>query len=336
MRVTRSFIAILVAGLGPWLSGCGGRSPQLSGSIAFMTAAGRVAVIGADGSGTRTLALGEQVVAPIRWSPDGRELVFAMSKAGAGRLYVADLDGGKARRITRSKYEYDINPAWSPDGRRIVFDAEGDGWTDLRMVNSDGSGEHKLTNGSYVTGNPAVVAGGDAWSPDGSTIAYLDDRGRVSLMKPDGSDRRRLKGPAVRSGGFSWSGVSWSPDGRALLYDAGPRIVIVNADGTGVRSILPRGRSPVWSPDGRQVVFVSYENVFVVDSDGSNPHKVGTHGGTPSWSPDGRWVIYARFEGRAGDIYIVRPDGSDERQVANTPASEADPVWSPVDSPPDG
>jgi len=47
-------------------------------------------------------------------------------------------------------------------------------------------------------------------------------------------------------------------------------------------------------------------------------------------------VIYARFEGPAGDIYVVRPDGSDERQVTDTPSSEADPVWSPLGSQPDG
>src|SRR6476646_1942112 len=310
MVAGRSLIAITLAALGLGLTGCGSDSPQLSGTIAFMSKAGGVAVIGADGRGVSMLARGDQVVAPLRWSPDGKRVVFTMSKGGIGRLYVAGADGREARRITRSKYETDINPAWSPDGRRIIFDAEGDGWTDLRMVNSDGSGEHKLTTGSYVTGNPAVVAGGDAWSPDGRTIAYLDHRGRVSLMKPDGSERRRLKGPAVNSGGFSWSGVSWSPNGRDLLYDAGRRIVVVNADGTGLRSVLPRGRSPVWSPDGRQVAFVSYEDVFVVNSDGSNLHKVGSHGGAPSWSPDGRWVIYARFDGRAGDIYVVRPDGS--------------------------
>ncbi len=47
-------------------------------------------------------------------------------------------------------------------------------------------------------------------------------------------------------------------------------------------------------------------------------------------------MIYARFDGPTGDIYVVRPDGSDERQVTNTPSSEADPVWSPVDSEPGG
>ncbi len=241
MPTTRSLIAIPIGVLGLGLSGCGGDSPRLSGTIAFVSKAGGVAVVGADGSGTRMLARGDQVLAPIRWSPDGKRLVFTMWKGGTARLYVAGIGSRAARRITRSKYENDINPAWSPDGRRIVFDAEGDGWSDLRMVNSDGSGEHKLATGSYVTGNPAVVAGGDAWSPDGRTIAYLDHRGRVSLMKPDGSNRRRLKGPALHSGGFSWSGVSWSPNGRELLYDAGRRIVVANADGTGVHSLLPRG-----------------------------------------------------------------------------------------------
>jgi Tol biopolymer transport system component len=335
MPATRSFVAVLVVGFALGFSGCKGDSPRLSGTIAFLNGTGGVAVVGADGGGTYTLARGDQAEAPMRWSPDGKRLVFSMSRGGTNRLYVAGV-GGQARRITRSKYEIDIDPAWSPDGRSIVFDAEGDGWSDLRMVNSDGSGEHKLTTGSYVTGNPAVVAGGDAWSPDGRAIAYLDHRGRVWLMKPNGSDRRRLNAPAVSSGGLSWSGVSWSPNGRELLYDAGRRIVVVNADGTGVRSVLPRGRWPVWSPDGRQVVFVSYENVYVVNSDGSHPHKIGSHGGTPSWSPDGRWVIYARFEGQNGDIYLVHPDGSDERQLTDTPSREADPVWSPVDSSSDG
>src|SRR6476646_1195430 len=193
MVAGRSLIAITLAALGLGLIGCGSDSPQLSGTIAFMSKAGGVAVIGADGRGVRMLARGDQVVAPMRWSPDGKRVVFTMWKGGAARLYVAGVDGHQARRITRSKYESDFNPAWSADGRRIVFDAEGDGWSDLRMVNSDGSAEHKLATGSAVTGNPAVVAGGEAWSPDGRTIAYLDHRGRASLMKPDGSDRRRLK-----------------------------------------------------------------------------------------------------------------------------------------------
>jgi Tol biopolymer transport system component len=321
----RTVLPLVIAGLGLPLSGCGeGSAPQLTGTIAFMAGLRGVGTVEAGGSGRRVVAHGT-VEAPLRWSHDGKNLVFTMAKGGARRLYVVGPGGGEARRITRPKNEDDLNPAWSPDGRRVLFDAQGDGWTDLRVVNSDGSGEHKLAAGSYLTGNPATVAGGDAWSPDGRLIAYVDSRSRPAVMKPDGSDRHRLQGPPVASGG-----LSWSPDGRELLYDAGTNLAVVNANGAGLRHFLPRGGSAVWSPNGRKVVFLRAGDVFVVNRDGSGLRRVGIRGGTPSWSPDGRWVIYARFENRAGDIYVVRPDGSDEQQLTHTKMSEADPVWSPA------
>jgi Tol biopolymer transport system component len=317
-------LPLVVAGLALALGGCGESSPQLTGTIAFMHELSSIGIVDAGGSARRVLAHGT-VEGPLRWSPEGTKLVFTMSSGGRNRLYVAGPGGSGARRITRPKYEDDINPAWSPDGRRIVFDAQGDGWTDLRTVNADGSGEHKLVAGSYLTGNPARVAGGDAWSPNGRLIAYVDSRSRPAVMKPDGSDRHRLKGPPVELGG-----LSWSPDGRELLYDAGANIAVVKANGTGLRNFLPRGGSPVWSPDGHKVVYLRVGDVFVVNGDGSGVRKVGSGGAAPSWSPDGRWVVYARFEGRAGDIYVVHPDGSDERRLTQTSTSETDPVWSPA------
>lgn len=86
-----------------------------------------------------------------------------------------------------------------PDGRRLVFDAQGDGWTDLGVVNVDGSGERQLADGSYETGDPAKVAGGDAWSPDGRKIVYINEGGHLAVMRPNGTDRRRLAGAVFAS-----------------------------------------------------------------------------------------------------------------------------------------
>jgi TolB protein len=340
--------AIAVAALVLPLGGCGGGGgteepkPPLPGTIAFVRGPytetvglqlNQLAMMKADGSALRTVAGGNFSRTLLRWSPDGTKLVFSMSD----RLHVLNVDGSGLRRITGPKDEIDIGPAWSPDGRRLVFDSEGDGWTHLGVVNVDGSGERQLAEGSYETGTPAKVAGGDAWSPDGHKIVYIDLGERLAVMRPDGTHRRRLGGAVFASGD-----PSWSPNGRKILFSAKGEIAVVNADGTG-RHLVARGLQPVWSPNGRQIAFVSGgvfldEGVYVVNSDGSGLHKVGRAGEYPSWSPDGRWLVYASNRERRtftdvgqSDIYVVRSDGSEERQITDTELEETRPAWSPVE-----
>lgn len=333
--------AIVTALLVLLLCGCGGgngsgrgEQPPLRGMIAFVRGShsetlgvqlNELAMMKADGSAVRTVTRGDFSSTLLRWSPDGMKLVFSSST----RLHVVNVDGSGLRRITGPKDEIDIGPAWSPDGRRLVFDSQGDGWTDLGVVNVDGSGERQLAEGSYRTGDPAKVAGGDAWSPDGQKIVYVDRRGRLAVMRPDGTHRRRLAGAVFASGN-----PSWSPNGRKILFSAKGEIAVVNADGTG-RRLVARGLEPVWSPNGRQIAFVSGgvfldEGVYVVNDDGSGLRKVSDAGDRPSWSPDGRWVVYASSRQGQGDIYVVRSDGSNERQLTDTELEETSPVWSPV------
>jgi TolB protein len=342
VRLGAIVAAVLVLPLG----GCGGGSgrgrteqPPLRGTIAFARGPhsetlglqlNQIAVMKADGSAVRTVARGDIFYALLRWSPDGTKLAFSMASGSGYRLHVVNADGGGLRRITGPKAEDDIGPAWSPDGLRLVFDAQGDGWTDLGVVNVDGSGERQLTEGSYLTGDPAKVAGGDAWSPDGQKIVFIDRRGRLAVMRPDGSGRRRLAGAV-----FASANPSWSPTGRKILFNAKGEIGVVNADGTG-RRLVARGLEPVWAPDGRKIVFVRNAEfqgaigIFVVNSDGSGLRKVGDAGDRPSWSPDGRWVVYTSSRDGQGDIYVVRSDGSDERQLTDTELEETSPVWSSV------
>lgn len=59
-----------------------------------------------------------------RWSPDGRQIVFASNRddPGGGRndIFVMDADGTNVRNLSRHAAE-DFDPKWSPDGRSIVF-----------------------------------------------------------------------------------------------------------------------------------------------------------------------------------------------------------------------
>lgn len=48
----------------------------------------------------------------------------------------------------------------------------------------------------------------------------------------------------------------------------------------------------------------------------------------PFWSPDGALVAFTRkHDGNNFDIYTIRPDGSDLRQLTTTPANDAHAVW---------
>jgi TolB protein len=63
-----------------------------------------------------------------------------------------------------------------------------------------------------------------------------------------------------------------------------------------------------------------------------NLTKNAAFDGWPRWSPDGRWIAFASNRAGpalVGQIYLVRPDGSDTRQVTTGPWSHAQPAFSP-------
>jgi len=50
---------------------------------------------------------------------------------------------------------------------------------------------------------------------------------------------------------------------------------------------------------------------------------------TPHLSPDGGWIAYASTRDGNRDIYVARPDGTDERRVTRHAADDSSPRWSP-------
>ncbi len=191
-----------------------------------------------------------------------------------------------------------------------------------------------------MTGSSGLY-GGNAWSPDGRKIAFTDRSGRVAVMNPDGSDRRRLR---TAAGG---GGASWSPDGRELAFVNSREIWVVQANGSGLRRLVWRGDVglpvwskkglglPVWSPDGRKLAFdTSKDFVYVVNRDGRGLRKVARNANGPSWSPDGHWLVYTSDRSGNGDIYVVNADGSGERRLTHSKLEETSPVWSSVESMP--
>jgi Tol biopolymer transport system component len=174
----------------------------------------------------------------------------------------------------------DYSPTWSPDASAIVFASNREPRT-LRVVNPDGTGERPLV----------LPTTAYAFSPEWRWIAL--SRERLTVMRPDGSDRHDFGTPVYLAQ------ASWSPDGEHLVFQQQDGIYVARYDGSGLRR-LSDGAYPVWSPRGDLIAFTvpPWEpgSVWVMRPDGSDAHvlipSTEFGGGNLEWSPDGTRLSY--------------------------------------------
>jgi Tol biopolymer transport system component len=143
-----------------------------------------------------------------------------------------------------------------------------------------------------------------------------------------------------------------TPDGSQIVFfaDTGPEggtnhaghNSVVNSDGSGLRQLTPPGSKVGYigvptislSPDGRQAAFGVDNAVWVVDLDGGEARPITDRSGfvwAVSWSPTGDWIAYTRQHGTKSVISLVRPDGTDDKEISagdGTDEAQAG-AWSP-------
>jgi TolB protein len=170
----------------------------------------QIAVVNGDGSGLRRLTPddGGNYEFPS-WSPDGRRLVLRSARPESKGLSILDIETGALTALTPASGTDNL-PAWSPKGDAIAFTSRRDGDWELYTIRPDGTGLRRLT---HSPGNDAHAS----WSPDGQWIAFSSARGGfkdemargggggqgatdVFVMRPDGTDVRRLTDDAAEEG----------------------------------------------------------------------------------------------------------------------------------------
>ncbi len=201
----------------------------------------QIHLVASDGeAGARQLTFTKDGSSTPRWSPDSQHLIFLSKRHEdkGSQIYRLNINGGEAERLTEQ--ETDIgNLAYSPDGESIAFVAT--------SPESSKAKKRKETYGDYVEDNVdyqrsymwllrikdkkvTQLTSGDelhvrdfAWSPDSQHIAIngmpAPDMGvlletRIYLLDTQNLVIR----PLTPRRTFS---PCWSPDGTALVYQAG-------------------------------------------------------------------------------------------------------------------
>src|SRR5262249_48646654 len=97
--------------------------------------------------------------------------------------------GAEPREIHYEETAWKARPDFSPDGKRIVYASYlGQAWHQLWVMPSKGGDPLPLSYGDFDNINPR-------WSPDGSTIAFISNRGgntSLWLQKAEGGAQSQL------------------------------------------------------------------------------------------------------------------------------------------------
>ena len=247
---------------------------------------GRVVVVDRRGN-RRGVSSFYSSVEGLAWSRDGGEVWFTAAPGGAARaLYALDLSG-KERLVLRVPGTLTIHDI-SRDGRVLLGEdtshygiiglAPGEktekdlSWFDWSVVNdlsSDGktvvfSESGEAVGGNYgifirkTDGSPAVRLGNggtSALAPDGKWVAATsnDSPGQIQLLPIGAGQPRRL------TEGVQHSRVAWTPDGKALIFNAAkpnrpPRSYWMDLDGKS-RAVTPEGTTGlVATPDSKYLL----------------------------------------------------------------------------------
>ena len=166
-----------------------------------------------DGGNQRQLISGTMVRFDI--TPDGQWVVYSSQGSRTiPSLWRARIDGGEPVELNSEHWEE--MPAVSPDGKQIAFQyfRLGAGAINIGQIPLEGGQITKVAEPPYRLG-PLI-----RWTPDGSAIAYIDNRGGAGQLwaQPiDGGPPRKLTD--FKSDFIFW--FDFSRDGKQLALARG-------------------------------------------------------------------------------------------------------------------
>ena len=229
----------------------------------------------------------------LTWSPDGKWLCGVANSFSTG-WSIARMSAltGEANAVSRVDC---CTPDWFPDGKHIVFSNRppgqkannGYGWTQLWMADAEGITRRLL----YAEDGRHIYGG--CISPDGKYVLFTGN------IQENGD-----------------AGNRGSPMNLMRLADA----PIIKGQSEELRESYPNvNEGPVLElPIGWEPCWTAAEISIDV---GTLPQDTTSQVAALAEELHGKgWVVFSAKTGKGDwDLFLMRPDGSDRRQITNTP-----------------
>jgi len=253
--------------------------------------------------------------------------------SGEKHLVVMDMDGQRARQVTR-KGGLNLLPSFTPDGGSLVFTSYRYDNPDLFEMPIKGGDAKRLSNRAGLNTGGRV-------SPDGTKVALTlsqDGNSEVYLLNRKGALIKRL----TKTWGIDTS-PSWSPDGKHIAFVSSragnPHLYLMNPDGSGQKRITFQGnynQTPNFSPRGDLIAFTARDefnrfDIFTLEvATGKIARLTQDQGNNedPSFSPNGRLVVFSSTRKGGRQLWVTNLDGTHQRQIT-AGGDYSSPCWGP-------
>ncbi len=274
----------------------------------------------ADGAGPLPLTSGSGNDTEAVVSPDGGRVVFQSDRSGTLDLYQLDLATKEVTSLVTGP-GHACFPAFSPDGKWIVysyahftttaFEGIEHGYN-LYVVPAEGGQARRLTSGRHRDYCPR-------FTPDGRAIWFASDRASRGTRQTNTVNLFSvpLNGgepqPVTRhtTGGAATVGLSFSPDGRHLVYS-----LVVGFRGNWVIRLAKTDQlasaypltdpmtsfyAPQFSPAADWIAATGFVvgdpgwGIYLIDAKTGRRMRLATGPGnarTPAFAPDGKSLVY--------------------------------------------
>jgi TolB protein len=233
-------------------------------------------------------------------TPCGLDLALAIT-TGWDLPAVWIVDGEGERPLVPE--EVTLAASFSPDGSEVVlvraigdYASAGPDATELWIVPTDGGERRLLLESDSVMRSPD-------WSPDGATIAYVDNPNlgypELRSVAADGSGQPTT---VLALDEVSVYEPAWSPDGGSIAYVTGEGDVgVVSRDGQHADTVVnvPWASSVDWSPDGTRLLVGTHSSMedgtlVLVDVQRGTAREVSDQASAASWASDGSVYHFQR------------------------------------------